>query len=154
MGRAGASEAALFFKKSGLSDIILGKIWDLADPVGKEYLDKQDFCVVLHLVARTHNSREVNLSNLNLTMPPPIFHDTSSHLLITLPSTETHWAVRVEEKAKFDSIFESLLPVVGLLLGDKVKQVMINLKLPLDIFIISHSNTQYSATISLSAKYP
>uniref|UniRef100_A0A8V0XGV5 EH domain-containing protein n=1 Tax=Gallus gallus TaxID=9031 RepID=A0A8V0XGV5_CHICK len=34
-GRAGASEAALFFKKSGLSDIILGKIWYLADPEGK-----------------------------------------------------------------------------------------------------------------------
>ncbi|GAB0200510.1 mitochondrial enolase superfamily member 1 [Grus japonensis] len=41
-GRVGASEAALFLKKSGLSDIILGKIWDLADPEGKGYLDKQD----------------------------------------------------------------------------------------------------------------
>uniref|UniRef100_A0A8D2QDW3 EH domain-containing protein n=1 Tax=Zonotrichia albicollis TaxID=44394 RepID=A0A8D2QDW3_ZONAL len=40
-GRVGASEAALFLKKSGLSDIILGKIWDLADPEGKGYLDKQ-----------------------------------------------------------------------------------------------------------------
>uniref|UniRef100_A0A2K5JUU7 EH domain-containing protein n=1 Tax=Colobus angolensis palliatus TaxID=336983 RepID=A0A2K5JUU7_COLAP len=33
-GRVGASKAALFLKKSGLSDIILGKIWDLADPEG------------------------------------------------------------------------------------------------------------------------
>ncbi|XP_036271731.1 epidermal growth factor receptor substrate 15-like 1 isoform X10 [Pipistrellus kuhlii] len=40
-GRVGASEAALFLKKSGLSDIILGKIWDLADPEGKGFLDKQ-----------------------------------------------------------------------------------------------------------------
>uniref|UniRef100_A0A8C9HHI8 EH domain-containing protein n=1 Tax=Piliocolobus tephrosceles TaxID=591936 RepID=A0A8C9HHI8_9PRIM len=31
-GRVGASEAALFLKKSGLSDIILGKIWDLKRP--------------------------------------------------------------------------------------------------------------------------
>uniref|UniRef100_A0A8B9CBB0 Epidermal growth factor receptor pathway substrate 15 like 1 n=1 Tax=Anser brachyrhynchus TaxID=132585 RepID=A0A8B9CBB0_9AVES len=100
-GRVGASEAALFLKKSGLSDIILGKIWDLADPEGKGYLDKQ--------------------------------HDTSSPLLITPPSTETHWAVRVEEKAKFDGIFESLLPVNGLLSGDKVKPVLMNSKLPLDI---------------------
>lgn len=84
-GRAGASEAALFFKKSGLSDIILGKIWYLADPEGKGCLDKQDFYVALRLVARTHNSHEVNLSSLNLTMPPPKFHYTSSHLLITLP---------------------------------------------------------------------
>ncbi|PKU36492.1 hypothetical protein llap_13205 [Limosa lapponica baueri] len=60
-------------------------------------------------------------------------HDTSSPLLITPPSTETHWAVRVEEKAKFDGIFESLLPVNGLLSGDKVKPVLMNSKLPLDI---------------------
>ncbi|XP_057395874.1 epidermal growth factor receptor substrate 15-like 1 isoform X8 [Balaenoptera acutorostrata] len=79
-GRVGASEAALFLKKSGLSDIILGKIWDLADPEGKGFLDKQ-----------------------------------------------------VEEKAKFDGIFESLLPISGLLSGDKVKPVLMNSKLPLDV---------------------
>uniref|UniRef100_A0A8C3R8Z4 Epidermal growth factor receptor substrate 15-like 1 n=1 Tax=Cyanoderma ruficeps TaxID=181631 RepID=A0A8C3R8Z4_9PASS len=132
-GRVGASEAALFLKKSGLSDIILGKIWDLADPEGKGYLDKQGFYVALRLVACAQNGHDVNLSSLNLTVPPPKFRDTSSPLLITPPSTETHWAVRVEEKAKFDGIFESLLPVNGLLSGDKVKPVLMNSKLPLDI---------------------
>ncbi|NXP65820.1 EP15R factor, partial [Chloropsis cyanopogon] len=132
-GRVGASEAALFLKKSGLSDIILGKIWDLADPEGKGYLDKQGFYLALRLVACAQNGHDVNLSSLNLTVPPPKFHDTSSPLLITPPSTETHWAVRVEEKAKFDGIFESLLPVNGLLSGDKVKPVLMNSKLPLDI---------------------
>ncbi|KFQ10350.1 Epidermal growth factor receptor substrate 15-like 1, partial [Leptosomus discolor] len=132
-GRVGASEAALFLKKSGLSDIILGKIWDLADPEGKGYLDKQGFYVALRLVACAQNGHDVNLSSLNLTVPPPKFHDTSSPLLMTPPSTETHWAVRVEEKAKFDGIFESLLPVNGLLSGDKVKPVLMNSKLPLDI---------------------
>uniref|UniRef100_A0A8C3V308 Epidermal growth factor receptor substrate 15-like 1 n=1 Tax=Catharus ustulatus TaxID=91951 RepID=A0A8C3V308_CATUS len=132
-GRVGANEAALFLKKSGLSDIILGKIWDLADPEGKGYLDKQGFYIALRLVACAQNGHDVNLSSLNLTVPPPKFHDTSSPLLITPPSTETHWAVRVEEKAKFDGIFESLLPVNGLLSGDKVKPVLMNSKLPLDI---------------------
>ncbi|NXV73898.1 EP15R factor, partial [Atlantisia rogersi] len=132
-GRVGASEAALFLKKSGLSDIILGKIWDLADPECKGYLDKQGFYVALRLVACAQNGHDVNLSSLNLTVPPPKFHDTSSPLLITPPPTETHWAVRVEEKAKFDGIFESLLPVNGLLSGDKVKPVLMNSKLPLDI---------------------
>uniref|UniRef100_A0A8C3SAT9 Epidermal growth factor receptor pathway substrate 15 like 1 n=1 Tax=Chelydra serpentina TaxID=8475 RepID=A0A8C3SAT9_CHESE len=120
-------------KKSGLPDIILGKIWDLADPEGKGYLDKQGFYVALRLVACAQNGHDVNLSNLNLTIPPPKFHDTSSPLLITPPSTEAHWAVRVEEKAKFDGIFESLLPANGLLSGDKVKPVLMNSKLPLDI---------------------
>ncbi|KAJ7419783.1 hypothetical protein BTVI_24198 [Pitangus sulphuratus] len=111
-GRVGASEAALFLKKSGLSDIILGKIWDLADPEGKGYLDKQGFYVALRLVACAQNGHDVNMSSLSLTVPPPKF---------------------VEEKAKFDGIFESLLPVNGLLSGDKVKPVLMNSKLPLDI---------------------
>uniref|UniRef100_A0A8D0KW41 EH domain-containing protein n=1 Tax=Strix occidentalis caurina TaxID=311401 RepID=A0A8D0KW41_STROC len=72
-GRVGASEAALFLKKSGLSDIILGKIWDLADPEGKGYLDKQGFYVALRLVACAQNGHDVNLSSLNLTVPPPKF---------------------------------------------------------------------------------
>ncbi|XP_027403904.1 epidermal growth factor receptor substrate 15-like 1 isoform X4 [Bos indicus x Bos taurus] len=132
-GRVGASEAALFLKKSGLSDIILGKIWDLADPEGKGYLDKQGFYVALRLVACAQSGHEVTLSNLNLNMPPPKFHDSSSPLMVTAPSAEAHWAVRVEEKAKFDGIFESLLPVNGLLSGDKVKPVLMNSKLPLDV---------------------
>ncbi|XP_070272405.1 epidermal growth factor receptor substrate 15-like 1 isoform X3 [Myotis yumanensis] len=132
-GRVGASEAALFLKKSGLSDIILGKIWDLADPEGKGFLDKQGFYVALRLVACAQSGHEVTLSNLNLNMPPPKFHDTSSPLMVTPPSTEALWAVRVEEKAKFDGIFESLLPINGLLSGDKVKPVLMNSKLPLDV---------------------
>ncbi|XP_012584527.1 PREDICTED: epidermal growth factor receptor substrate 15-like 1 isoform X10 [Condylura cristata] len=132
-GRVGASEAALFLKKSGLSDIILGKIWDLADPEGKGFLDKQGFYVALRLVACAQSGHEVTLSNLNLNMPPPKFHDTSSPLMVTPSSTEPHWAVRVEEKAKFDGIFESLLPINGLLSGDKVKPVLMNSKLPLDV---------------------
>ncbi|OXB73098.1 UNVERIFIED_CONTAM: hypothetical protein H355_012023 [Colinus virginianus] len=90
----------------------LVKIWDLADPEGKGYLDKQGFYVALRLVACAQNGHEVTLSSLNLTVPPPKF---------------------VEEKAKFDGIFESLLPVNGLLSGDKVKPVLMNSKLPLDI---------------------
>ncbi|XP_020939245.1 epidermal growth factor receptor substrate 15-like 1 isoform X2 [Sus scrofa] len=109
------------------------QIWDLADPEGKGFLDKQGFYVALRLVACAQSGHEVTLSNLNLNMPPPKFHDTSSPLMVTPPSAEAHWAVRVEEKAKFDGIFESLLPINGLLSGDKVKPVLMNSKLPLDV---------------------
>uniref|UniRef100_A0A8P4GIP4 Epidermal growth factor receptor substrate 15-like 1 n=1 Tax=Dicentrarchus labrax TaxID=13489 RepID=A0A8P4GIP4_DICLA len=113
-GRVGPTEAALFLKKSGLPDITLGKIWDLADPEGKGYLDKQGFYVALRLVACAQSGQEVSLSSLNLTVPPPKF-------------------VSPEEKSKFDGIFESLAPVNGLLSGEKVKPVLINSKLPLDV---------------------
>uniref|UniRef100_A0A8C9PKH1 Epidermal growth factor receptor pathway substrate 15 like 1 n=1 Tax=Spermophilus dauricus TaxID=99837 RepID=A0A8C9PKH1_SPEDA len=137
-GRVGASEAALFLKKSGLSDIILGKTavpchpW----PCGVDaspFLGSQGFYVALRLVACAQSGHEVTLSNLSLSMPPPKFHDTSSPLMVTPPSAEAPWAVRVEEKAKFDGIFESLLPINGLLSGDKVKPVLMNSKLPLDV---------------------
>ncbi|KAM9329954.1 epidermal growth factor receptor substrate 15-like 1 [Gastrophryne carolinensis] len=132
-GRVGPSEAALFLKKSALSDVVLGKIWDLADPEGKGYLDKQGFFVALRLVACAQSGHEVNLASLNMPVPPPKFNDTSSPLLITPPPVEAHWSVRMEEKDKFDGIFDSLLPVNGLLSGDKVKPVLMNSKLPLDI---------------------
>ncbi|XP_058870780.1 epidermal growth factor receptor substrate 15-like 1 isoform X13 [Acipenser ruthenus] len=133
-GRVGPTEAALFLKKSGLSDGTLGKIWDMADPEGKGYLDKQGFYVALRLVACAQSGHDVSLTSLNLTVPPPKFHDTSSPLLIAGPPTvDSHWAVRPEEKGKFDGIFESLLPINGLLSGDKVKPVLMNSKLPLDV---------------------
>lgn len=41
--------------------------------------------------------------------------------------------LQLEEKGKFEGIFESLSPVHGLLSGDKVRPVLINSKLPLDV---------------------
>uniref|UniRef100_A0A8C0F0B5 Epidermal growth factor receptor pathway substrate 15 like 1 n=1 Tax=Bubo bubo TaxID=30461 RepID=A0A8C0F0B5_BUBBB len=108
----------LFLNHNGFYFVSL-QIWDLADPEGKGYLDKQGFYVALRLVACAQNGHDVNLSSLNLTVPPPKF--------------VSNIYLNVEEKAKFDGIFESLLPVNGLLSGDKVKPVLMNSKLPLDI---------------------
>ncbi|XP_048949854.1 epidermal growth factor receptor substrate 15 isoform X4 [Canis lupus dingo] len=133
-GRVLASDAAVFLKRSGLPDLILGKIWDLADTNGKGILNKQEFFVALRLVACAQNGLEVSLSSLNLAVPPPRFHDTSSPLLISGTSiAELPWAVKSEDKAKYDAIFDSLSPVNGFLSGDKVKPVLLNSKLPVDI---------------------
>ncbi|XP_042637595.1 epidermal growth factor receptor substrate 15 [Orycteropus afer afer] len=132
-GRVLASDAAAFLKKSGLPDLILGKIWDLADTDGKGILNKQEFFVALRLVACAQNGLDVSLSSLNLAVPPPRFHDPSSPLLISATSAELPWAVKSEDKAKYDAIFDSLSPVNGFLSGDKVKPVLLNSKLPVDI---------------------
>uniref|UniRef100_A0A2K5CIA3 Epidermal growth factor receptor pathway substrate 15 n=1 Tax=Aotus nancymaae TaxID=37293 RepID=A0A2K5CIA3_AOTNA len=133
-GRVLASDAAAFLKKSGLPDLILGKIWDLADTDGKGILNKQEFFVALRLVACAQNGLEVSLSSLNLAVSPPRFHDTSSPLLIRGTSAaELPWAVKPEDKVKYDAIFDSLSPVNGFLSGDKVKPVLLNSKLPVDI---------------------
>uniref|UniRef100_A0A8C6M911 Epidermal growth factor receptor pathway substrate 15-like 1a n=1 Tax=Nothobranchius furzeri TaxID=105023 RepID=A0A8C6M911_NOTFU len=128
-GRVGPTEAALFLKKSGLPDVTLGKIWDVADPDGKGYLDKQGFYVALRLVACAQSGQEVSLSSLNLTVPPPKFVSFTPSLALL----SFHTSLMPEEKNKFDGIFESLAPVNGLLSGEKVRPVLINSKLPLDV---------------------
>uniref|UniRef100_A0A8D0DYG7 Epidermal growth factor receptor pathway substrate 15 n=1 Tax=Salvator merianae TaxID=96440 RepID=A0A8D0DYG7_SALMN len=131
-GRVLASDAAVFLKKSGLTDLILGKVWDLADTNGKGVLSKQEFFVALRLVACAQNGLDVSLSSLNLPVPPPRFSDLTSPLTIGA-SADIPWAVKAEDKAKYDAIFDSLNPVNGLLSGDKVKPVLLNSKLPVDV---------------------
>lgn len=47
-----------------------------------------------------------------------------------------------EEKKKFDSVFDSLGPVGGILTGDRVKPVLLNSKLPVDILgRVRHTHT-------------
>lgn len=43
------------------------------------------------------------------------------------------FGLQPEEKSKFDGIFDSLVPVNGLLSGEKVKPVLMNSKLPVDV---------------------
>uniref|UniRef100_A0A3B4BFW1 Uncharacterized protein n=1 Tax=Periophthalmus magnuspinnatus TaxID=409849 RepID=A0A3B4BFW1_9GOBI len=132
-GRVVAPDAAVFLKRSGLADLVLGKIWDLADSERKGALNKQQFFVALRLVACAQNGLEVALKSLNVAVPPPKFHDTSSPLLPGGVPGDYPWVVKPEEKMKFDAIFDSLGPVGGMLTGDKVKPVLLNSKLPVDI---------------------
>ncbi|XP_034557970.1 epidermal growth factor receptor substrate 15 [Notolabrus celidotus] len=131
-GRVAAADAALFLKRSGLADLVLGKVWDLADSERKGALNKQQFFIALRLVACAQNGLEVALKSLNVAVPPPKFHDTSSPLSAGV-AVDIPWVVKPEEKIKFDSIFESLGPAGGMLTGDKVKPVLLNSKLPVDI---------------------
>uniref|UniRef100_A0A7N6B946 Epidermal growth factor receptor pathway substrate 15 n=1 Tax=Anabas testudineus TaxID=64144 RepID=A0A7N6B946_ANATE len=116
-GWVSAADAALFLKRSGLADLVLGK----------------QFFIALRLVACAQNGLEVALKSLNVAVPPPKFHDTSSPLLAGGVPVDIPWVVKPEEKKKFDSIFDSLGPVGGILTGDKVKPVLLNSKLPVDI---------------------
>ncbi|KAI5610165.1 epidermal growth factor receptor substrate 15 isoform X1 [Silurus asotus] len=132
-GRVAAADAALFLKRSGLSDLVLGKIWDLADSERKGFLNKQQFFFALRLVACAQNDLEVALKSLAVAVPSPVFHETTSPLHPAGMTIDSPWAVKPEEKLKFDAIFESLMPVGGLLTGDKVKPVLLNSKLPVDV---------------------
>lgn len=70
-GVIGALDAARFLKKSKLSDIVLGKIWDLSDPAGKGALNKQGFFVALKLCALAQSGRGISMDNITDDVPHP-----------------------------------------------------------------------------------
>nr|CAD7260564.1 unnamed protein product [Timema shepardi] len=141
-GSIGALDAARFLKKSGLSDIILSKVWDLSDPAGKGYLNKGGFFVALKLVALAQSGQEVNMVNIMMDTAPPKMGDIvpvmSVHNSIMSPPVinnsllTSDWAVKPAERARYDQLFDSLQPLNGMIPGNKVKGLLMDSKLPLD----------------------
>ncbi|XP_046850941.1 epidermal growth factor receptor substrate 15-like 1 isoform X2 [Xenia sp. Carnegie-2017] len=129
-GKINAEEAARFLKRSGLGDAILREIWELSNPTGNSHLDKQGFYVALRLIANAQNGKEVSLLHISLPGPPP---NLGEHNVTSLSGDNSGWLIQPAEKSKYDGIFESLTPVNGLLSGDKVKPVLLNSKLHVDI---------------------
>ncbi|XP_078670337.1 uncharacterized protein LOC144910776 isoform X2 [Branchiostoma floridae x Branchiostoma belcheri] len=126
-GKVDAGEAAAFLKRSGLRESVLHKIWNLADQEGAGYLDKKGFIVALQLVSLAQHGQDVSVENLSSSIPPPTMAENVSG------SSRAAWAIKTEEKLKFDTIFDTLDPVNGLLTGDKVRPVLLNSKLPVEI---------------------
>ncbi|CAG9863146.1 unnamed protein product [Phyllotreta striolata] len=142
-GSVGGMEAARFLKKSGLSDVILSKIWDLSDPGGRGCLDKTGMFIALKLVALVQNGKDLTISNVNLDVPPPKMGDVPlpkpskpppprGTLITSLPPSAVDWTIKPSEKDKYDKLFDSLTPTNGLIPGNKVKNVLMDSKLPLD----------------------
>ncbi|XP_015433947.1 PREDICTED: epidermal growth factor receptor substrate 15-like 1 isoform X2 [Dufourea novaeangliae] len=139
-GRIGAMEAARFLKKSQLSDVILSKIWDMADPQSRGSLDKSGLFVALKLCALAQAGRDLNMSNLNMELPPPKMGDIPiipqknvvNSLPVITPVNNEDWSIKPAERAKYDQLFDSLRPSNGYIPGNNVKGVLMNSKLPLD----------------------
>lgn len=64
-------DAARFLKKSQLSDVILSKIWDMADPQSRGFLDRPGFFVALKLCALAQQGRDLNMANMSFDINPP-----------------------------------------------------------------------------------
>ncbi|RUS84239.1 hypothetical protein EGW08_007991 [Elysia chlorotica] len=133
-GSIGALDAANFLKKSKLSDIVLSQVWDMSDPMGKGYLEKSGFFVALKLIALVQNQQEMNPSKLAVDTPPPDLGPVEP----VEPNQNVHnvnipWDITLSEKSNYDKVFDSLQPVNNMLGGDKVKPVLMNSKLPVDV---------------------
>ncbi|XP_025111006.1 epidermal growth factor receptor substrate 15-like 1 isoform X1 [Pomacea canaliculata] len=134
-GSIGALDAATFMKKSGLKDVILSQIWDMSDPTGRGYLEKPGFYVALKLIALTQNSQELNVTKITTEAPPPNLGPYEILEEVPMASTQSAaaWDIKPSEKSKYDQVFDSLGPINNMLNGDKVKPVLLNSKLPVDI---------------------
>ncbi|XP_018318653.1 epidermal growth factor receptor substrate 15-like 1 isoform X2 [Agrilus planipennis] len=145
IGTVGALEAARFLKRSGLSDVVLSRIWDLSDPGARGCLDKAGLFVALKLVSVAQQGRDVNIENILLDTPPPKMGDlplpkpakpplpSNTPLITSIPPTAgVDWTIKPNEREKYDKLFDSLNPSNGLIPGNKVKGVLMDSKLPLE----------------------
>ncbi|XP_017070232.2 epidermal growth factor receptor substrate 15-like 1 isoform X2 [Drosophila eugracilis] len=141
-GAIEAMTAAKFLKKSGLSDVVLSRIWDQSDPHGKGFLDKPGFFVALKLVSLSQAGQVANMNNIYLdTANPPKVGElpkTMPSRIQTVPVSSGgvangDWSIGVIDRLKYEQLFESLSPYNGMLPGNKVKGVLMDSKLPMNI---------------------
>ncbi|XP_037086543.1 epidermal growth factor receptor substrate 15-like 1, partial [Pollicipes pollicipes] len=130
----GALDAAKFLKKSGLQDNVLGQIWDIADSRCMGQLDKTGFFVALKMIALAQNAKHVDLSNVRSNVPPPNMGEPppAGSFSPAISNGSTVWTVKPEDKQRYDQIFNSLGPINERLPGNKVREVLLNSKLPMD----------------------
>merc|ERR1712223_1394021 len=133
-----AMDAAGFLKKSGLSDEMLGKIWDLSDPNGKGFLDKAGMFVACKMVALVQSDTPLTIDNARFQCPAPNFGaDTAPGAPVAKVAPKqggnVNFLVKPEEKRKYDALFDQLQPQEEKLPGDKVRQVMVGSKLPMPV---------------------
>lgn len=140
-GAIEAMTAAKFLKKSGLSDVVLSRVWDLSDPNGKGFLDKAGFFVALKLVSLAQAGQVINMSNIYTeTANPPKVGDIPKNLPPRIQTVAVasggiisgDWSISVMDRLKYEQLFETLKPTNGMLPGNKVKGVLMDSKLPMD----------------------
>ncbi|XP_033108422.1 epidermal growth factor receptor substrate 15-like 1 isoform X2 [Anneissia japonica] len=135
-GHIGATDAAVFLKRSGLKESTLHKIWELSDPGGRGYLDKQAIFVALKLIALAQNGKDVSMASITTPVPLPSManYPAQAPRTSTPPASSSPepWAIKPDEKVNYDHTFQSLGPIDGKLSGDMVKPVLMNSKLPLE----------------------
>lgn len=61
--------------------------------------------------------------------PPPA---STTPLITSLPPSAVDWTVKPAEREKYDKLFDSLQPTNGLIPGNKVKNVLMESKLPFE----------------------
>lgn len=120
-----ALDAATFLRKSGINQLTLKNIWDLSDPNCLGYLDKKSFFISLKLIAMVQNGKPLNITDIKVSVPPPIISDDVLSCI--------DWSISKENVENYKVVYNSLNPIDGKLAGSKVKPYMVNSKLPVEL---------------------
>lgn len=114
------------------------QIWDLSDPNGQGFLDKQGFYVSMKLVALAQMGTDLSVNNILMETPnAPKLGDlpkvTVQSVQMVPPNAPVDWTIKLTDRLTYEELFESLKPENNVLLGNKVKGVLMDSKLPVDI---------------------
>lgn len=140
VGVVEAQDAVKFLRKSGLSDVVLSRVWELSDSRDAGNLDKEGFFTALKLVALAQKGETANLANIKLDLDnPPRCGDIPKKVLDSLntiniiPIGNVDWSIGAAERQQYEKIFESLQPENNQISGNKVRGKLMESKLPLAI---------------------
>lgn len=135
-----ALDAAKFLMKSGLSDVVLSRVWDLSDPNGNGYLDKTGFFTALKLVSLAQSGEQMKIVNLLMQLPnPPKCGEIPPKVLQSInqvriiPVGNVDWSISAGDRFKYEQMFEGMGPEGGLIPGNKVRNKLMESKLKIDI---------------------
>lgn len=139
-GYVEAMDAVKFLRKSGLSDVVLSRIWELSDQKDMGKLDKVGFFTALKLVSLAQIGEQASIANvMNELDNPPKCGDIpkkvwdSLNTINCIPVGTVDWSFSPPNRQKYEQIFESLGPENGLINGNKVRGKLMESKLPIAI---------------------
>jgi epidermal growth factor receptor substrate 15 len=158
MSKLPGSSVKPIFLKSGLSADQLHKIWDLSDIDEDGALDRNEFAIAMFLI---HGLKSAVIRELPERLPTNLMPirmrrvsgiesgislpTVTTNTLTATPSlqvspskrNEEHWIVNLEEKQKFDHLFQQIdLDKDGFITGSDVFQTFLASGLP--NFVLSH----------------
>lgn len=114
---------------------MLSRIWDLSDPAGNGYLDRNGLFVALKFVAVAQAGHDINKRNIYLdTKAPKVgeFPKIMPQSIASVPPTNTDWSIKFVDRTKYEKLFDDMKPVNGLLAGNAVRTVLMDSKLPIE----------------------
>ncbi|ORX71924.1 hypothetical protein DL89DRAFT_255636 [Linderina pennispora] len=146
--------AVPFFQKSGLSDAVLGRVWQFADTKSKGHLTSAEFSVAMKLISLAQAKKPVALANLKDETPLPALrgidmpHDDEddaltqfTHQRRSSAASSVGWgsmmgqneaAVPDVEKQQYTRIFNANHPVDGVIDGMTARGILMRSKVSVE----------------------